>query len=196
MLQNPVPELLSPARVWSRTEVLARDCPVPREPGVYAWYFDSPPPGVPTTGCICRGDMTLLYVGISPKQPPQNGRPPSRQHLRRRIRYHFRGNAAGSTLRLTLGCLLGEELGIRLQTVGNGRLTFGEGEQALSDWMGRHAFVTWVPDAIPWVLESELIKQIVVPLNLLGNDSHPFHAVLRETRRRARANARESQLGA
>ncbi|MFE6962988.1 GIY-YIG nuclease family protein [Streptomyces sp. NPDC057696] len=23
------------------------------------------------------------------------------------MRYHFRGNAAGSTLRLTLGCLLG-----------------------------------------------------------------------------------------
>ncbi|MEV1246427.1 GIY-YIG nuclease family protein [Nonomuraea sp. NPDC049750] len=30
--------------------------------------------------------------------------------MRTRMRYHFRGNAEGSTLRLTLGCLLGLEL--------------------------------------------------------------------------------------
>ncbi|GAA2511770.1 hypothetical protein GCM10010406_54960 [Streptomyces thermolineatus] len=34
----------------------------------------------------------------------------SPQNLRTRVRYHFRGNAAGSTPRLTLGCLLGLEL--------------------------------------------------------------------------------------
>jgi len=30
--------LLNPARLWTRAEVLVRPCPVPREPGVYAWY--------------------------------------------------------------------------------------------------------------------------------------------------------------
>ncbi|MET8121086.1 GIY-YIG nuclease family protein [Micromonospora sp. NPDC005189] len=69
----------------------------------------------------------LLYVDISPKAPPGNGRPPSRQTIRGRIRYHYRGNAAGSTLRLTLGSLLAGELGIGLRRVGSGnRLTFGQ----------------------------------------------------------------------
>ncbi|WP_394816236.1 GIY-YIG nuclease family protein [Streptomyces mooreae] len=41
----------------------------------------------------------------------------STQNLRKRVRYHYRGNAAGSTLRLTLGCLLGLEL----RRVGSGK---------------------------------------------------------------------------
>ena len=85
--------LLNPARLWTRSEVLVRDCPVPREPGVYAWYFREIPPGVPTTDCRQALGATLLYVGISPKKPP------SGQDLRRRIRYHYCGNAEGSTLR-------------------------------------------------------------------------------------------------
>src|SRR5690349_422197 len=124
---------LSPARLWSRTEVLVRACPVPREAGVYAWYFREVPPGVPTDECVRAHGATLLYVGISPKAPPANGRPPSRQRLRNRIRYHFRGNAWGSTLRLTLGCLLADSLGIELRRVGSGkRRTFADGERTLS----------------------------------------------------------------
>ncbi|MEU8575440.1 GIY-YIG nuclease family protein [Streptomyces asoensis] len=41
---------------------------------------------------------------------PIHGEPDRRQNLRKRVRYHYRGNAAGSTLRFTLGCLLGLEL--------------------------------------------------------------------------------------
>lgn len=48
----------------------------------------------------------LLYVGISPKAPPSNGGAPSRSTLRKRLQTHYRGNAEGSTLRKTLGCLL------------------------------------------------------------------------------------------
>ena len=48
--------------------------------------------------------------------------------MRERIRYHYQGNAEGSTLRLTLGCLLSEELDIELRRVGSGkRMTFAEG---------------------------------------------------------------------
>ncbi|MEU1194017.1 GIY-YIG nuclease family protein [Streptomyces sp. NPDC005859] len=43
----------------------------------------------------------------------------STQNLRKRVRYHYRGNAAGSTLRLTLGCLLG----LDLRRVGSGKRT-------------------------------------------------------------------------
>src|SRR5438876_11962976 len=56
-----------------------------------------------------RGEFTLLYGGIAPKAPPQNGKPASCRTLSHRIRYHLTGNGSCSTLRLTLGCLLGLE---------------------------------------------------------------------------------------
>ena len=185
-------ELLAASRLWSRAEVLARPCPVPREPGVYAWYFRQIPPGVPTEGCVRCGSDTLLYLGIAPKAPPTNGATPSRQRLSHRIRYHYRGNAQGSTLRLTLGCLLAGELGIALRRVGSGhRLTFVDGEAALSQWMGENAFVKWMVEPAPWTLEERLIRELCLPLNLDQNSAHPFHTVLTETRRRARSRARE-----
>ena len=84
---------------------------------MYAWYFTSTPPEVPTSYCHRWDGGTLLYVGISPKVPRRDGGRLSRQNLRRRIRYHYRGNAAGSTLWMTLGCLLAAELGIELRLV-------------------------------------------------------------------------------
>jgi hypothetical protein len=124
--------LVSPVKLWSRDEVLAGDC-VPRAPGVYAWWFRDIPLGVPTNGCVQRDGSTLLYIGIAPKAPPANGARSSTQTLRHRIRYHISGNAEGSTLRLTLGCLLAEKLGIELRRVGSGkRITFADGEAKLS----------------------------------------------------------------
>ncbi|WP_353210459.1 GIY-YIG nuclease family protein [Rhodovarius sp.] len=92
--------LLNPERLFSRAEALSRPCPIPAKRGVYAWYFSSIPDGVPTDGCLSVNGHTLLYVGISPKNES------SSQNLRKRITYHYRGNAEGSTLRLTLGVLL------------------------------------------------------------------------------------------
>ena len=185
-------ELLAPTRLWSRDEVLARPCPVPREPGVYAWYFRQIPPSVPTDGCIRCGPYTLLYLGIAPKAPPTNGAASSRQRLSHRVRYHYRGNAEGSTLRLTLGCLLAADLGLEFRRVGTGkRLTFAAGEAALSAWMGANAFVSWLADPTPWKLEARLIRDLCLPPNLDQNDGHPFQTTLTEVRRRARARARE-----
>src|SRR5262245_19519571 len=127
--------LLTPVRLWSRAEILANPSPVPRERGVYAWYFREVPSIIPVETCVRRDGLTLLYVGISPSADPKNGKPPSRETLCSRIRYHMGGNAEGSTLRLTLGCLLASELGIALRRVGSGkRLTFADGEQKLSAW--------------------------------------------------------------
>lgn len=121
-------DLLRPARLWSRGEVLSIPSPVPRSPGVYAWYFrglDSVPSGL----CLNAGEFRLLSIGISPSAPPKNGKAPSSQSLQSRIRYHFCGNAEGSTLRLTLGCLLADELRIELRRVGSGkRMTFSSGK--------------------------------------------------------------------
>ena len=111
-----VETLLTPTKLWTRPEVLARPCPVPASAGVYAWFFDSCPQGVPTEGLVRSVGLALLYVGISPK-PPSTVGTQSRQTLRSRLRYHFRGNAEGSTLRLSLGCLLSQSLGIELRRV-------------------------------------------------------------------------------
>lgn len=69
-------------------------------PGVYGWHFEVAP-------FAELAAEKLLYVGIAPRQMTARI---SSQNLRKRVRYHFQGNAAGSTLRLTLGCLLGLEL--------------------------------------------------------------------------------------
>ncbi|WP_408015945.1 GIY-YIG nuclease family protein [Rhodococcus chondri] len=107
-----------------------------------------------------------------------------------RIGTHYTGDAAGSTLRLSLGTLLSSTWGIELRRFGSGdRLHFGAGERELSRWMHAHARVGWVVDEAPWELESRLFGKLVVPLNLDGNDHCGFHARMRETRRAARARA-------
>ena len=182
--------ILEPSRLWSRDEVLARPCPIPRESGLYGWYFSRVPVGVPIDGCVAHDGHTLLYAGIAPKAPAANGKT-STQTLRDRIRYHYRGNAEGSTLRLTLGCLLADELELELRRVGSGRrLTFHDGEARLSEWMGAQAKVVWLTHPRPWELESELIGSVALPLNLDQNRSHPFHSVLTGLRRGAKAEAR------
>lgn len=60
--------LLTPTKLWTRTEVLARPCPVPASADVYAWFFDSCPQGVPTEGLVRSVGLALLYVGISRKR--------------------------------------------------------------------------------------------------------------------------------
>ena len=130
------------------------------------------------------GKASLLYVGISPKAPPKNGVKLSKQTMSEQIRYHYQGNAEGSTLRLTLGCLLSGELDIELRRVGSGRrMTFSEGEAVLSQWMADNAFVCWQQEDAPWLRERELIEELPLPLNLDGNKSNPFAAMVSGLRR-------------
>jgi hypothetical protein len=185
-------ELLRPDHLWTRDELWARPCPIPAEPGVYAWYFGEVPDARISLGRVHHAaGLPLLYVGISPKPPPANGRPPSRENLRKRIRYHYRGNAAGSTLRLTLGCLLADRLGIELRRVGSGvRFTFADGEASLSEWMAENAFVTWLSTRSPWETEKALIARLNLPLNLDQNGRNAFHATLKQARGDARSRAK------
>jgi hypothetical protein len=139
--------------------------------------------------------MPLLYVGISPKRPPQNGARSSTQTLRSRLRYHYRGNAEGSTLRLTLGCLLAESLEISLYRVGSGkRLTFADGENRLNEWLEANAFVTWIACGNAWDIEHGLLKTLDLPLNLDQNRSNSFYATLAEIRKAAKHRAQNSPI--
>ena len=96
----------NPQKVWSRKEVLSKPSPIPMRNGIYAWFFQSTPPLVPVKDCLIFENKILLYAGISPKNDT------STQNLRKRITTHFKGNAEGSTLRLTLGTLLYEKSGL------------------------------------------------------------------------------------
>ena len=187
---NPEVEAFLAARRYTRAEVLGGQCPVPKEHGVYGWWFRTVPKEIEVSACQQQDDLTLLYTGISPKSPPTNGRNPSRQRLRDRIRAHYRGDAYGSTLRLTLGLLLG----LRLRLIGSSdtRMTFGtEGEEFLSEWMDRNTLVAWRPCLRPWELEDTLIAVLDLPLNLRGNEGHPLHPILTRLRGQAKANARK-----
>jgi hypothetical protein len=187
-----------PTRLYMRHEVLAAPSAVPPLPGVYGWWFSTLPAPIDIRGCVRHRGCTLLYVGLSPEQPPENGRPASKQNLRKRLRQHYARTAAASTLRRTLGCLLAEELDLQLQRVGSSkrRTNFGEGEQQLSGWMAQHALVSWVVRDQPWELEDELIGQLDLPLNLKGNKHNQFHPALTQARARCLAQARAHALAA
>lgn len=187
-----VPLLLTPDRLFNRSDVLSRPSPVPRRPGIYGWYFDAPIPFISSAGCHEAQRKKLLYVGISPKEPPLNGAKPSSQSLRSRLRTHYCGNAAGSTLRRSLGCLLADELGIELRRVGStGRYTFtNPGECVLDGWMDRHAFVAWAEIERPWELERQLISSdLSLPFNIGGNTRIELTSVISAARAEARKRA-------
>jgi len=105
--------------------------------------------------------------------------------------YQYPGNTGGSTLRLSLGCLLSETLNIQLRRVasGNRRTFLMDGERRLSDWMGENAYVVWTTEDEPWRLETLFIDQISLPLNLAGNDRHPFQPILARLPAEAKAGA-------
>jgi hypothetical protein len=191
-MDRHIQRLLHPEHLYTASEVLSPSQVLPNSPGVYAWYFDAPVPLIDVTDCHRVDGRVLLYVGISPKAPPRNGKPPSRSTLKKRIKTHYRGNAEGSTLRRTLGCLLSTQLGIQLRRVGSGnRYTFtNPGEQVLDRWMDRHAFVTWVETEAPWEIEKKLLSSnFSLPLNVDGNASKKAAAVVSDARLEARRRA-------
>jgi hypothetical protein len=183
--------LLHPERLWTRAEVLARPSCVPKSPGVYCWYFTKLPYEIDVSGCHHHDGLPMLYTGIAPKQPSASGKV-SEQTLRNRLGYHYRGNAEGSTLRLTLGCLVSERLGIELRRVGSGkRMTFHSGEPKLSEWMDKYTRVCWMETPEPWLIELEVIDSYDVPLNLMGNTHNAFHPTLTAIRAACKRRARE-----
>ena len=165
--------------------------------GIYAWYFKEIPnlklfreyfnidSSFLIEDTIKFEDYQLLYIGISPSSPQGNN------NIRNRIRSHMNGNASASTLRLTLGCLLKEELNIQLKQIRN-RYYFGEEENILSLWIERNAFVTFEPCHEPWIIEEGAIKQLNLPLNILDNEHNNFYNALKNIRKQAKNLARKN----
>jgi len=190
---NIAEKLKHPQRLVNRSKVIGRSSIVPAVPGIYAWYFKiSPSRYIDFESCWQYEGARLLYVGISPSKPPKNGKAPSKETLRKRIRTHMKGNASSSTLRYSVGCLLSQFLGIQLRRIGRTeRLYFLNGESVLSDWLEENVSVTWVPHSAPWLVEEDTISALNLPLNLDLNRDHPFYETLSNTRRVARKKAKE-----
>ncbi len=139
---------------------------------------------------------TAGHCSTSASAPAHRGPTVSRrlpQDLRKRIRYHFgAGNASadGSTLRKSLGVLLGDQLGFALRRIGSGkRQTFAGGEAVLTQWMAENATVSWVLHPEPWHLEAKLIKALDLPLNFQDNERNAFAPELKKLRRAAAVKA-------
>ena len=183
----------SAAQRYTREEIFAEPSPVPAEAGAHGWWFRDIPGEIDVSGCEQRDGLTLLYVGISPGPPRTDGKPQVPQDLRKRIRYHFgAGNASadGSTLRKSLGVLLGDHLGFALRRIGSGkRQTFAGGEAVLTQWMADNASVSWVLHPEPWYLEAKLLNALDLPLNIQDNDHNAFAPQLKKLRRDAAVKA-------
>jgi hypothetical protein len=177
-------ELLKPAKIWKASELLNDSGPIPKTPGIYAWYFETTPALTPTANCHTHQGLTLLYIGIAKSSAESD------KTLHKRLHNHLKGNASQSTFRMTLGCLLSKELGLQLKQGDDERLTFEAGEDKLSEWLSNNASVIWMEMPEPWLVEAQLIQQLSLPLNLEHNSTHPFYSELTALRKTAKAAAR------
>lgn len=151
---------------------------VPPEPGIYSWWSDTGLRDLSLDGWLLRDGRRLLYVGICP-----NGtNSASKRTLRHRMKEHCRGPIRRSTLRRALTALLKDELGLQVGKASDGKpVLLDGGEVRLSQWMSDHLRVAWMAHASPWVLETELIKSVSPPLNVMGV-SNPNSLLLRQRR--------------
>lgn len=155
----------------------------PKEKGIYGWWFAPGSLPVPAAPYEKADGFELLYVGIAPSSST------SKSLLRPRLVRHATGDASRSTLRLTLGVLLADELGLALG-IHKARPNWGpDGEAKLSRWMSEHARIAWAVHPEPWTVENELLVHATLALNIDGRSS-PFASELKDRRTDARRIAR------
>ena len=152
---------------------------VPALSGIYAWWMlPGSLPGIsgpphPTA------DLELLYVGIAP------ARASSKATIRSRIcGQHLGGNIGSSTFRLSLAALLADRQRWCAEWSGSRARLTREDNDALSGWQRQHLRLRWAEVPQPWLIEHEVIDLMRPPLNLAGNEGHPFGAALSEARSR------------
>ena len=104
----------------------------------------------------------IIYTGIS------------KTSLYNRVwQSHISGQAGRSTLRRTLGYLLGyTPIPRDKSNPNNGRIRFNaDDEKALKEWIKENLVFYYLPNDTPGVLETELIRSLNPPLNLDENDN-------------------------
>lgn len=181
-LSDAAAQLISPSSLF-RVHKIARDPKlVPREPGVYAWWFDRSIPIIDYSGTFELHDKHLLYVGISPNRLPNPGNKRPR-NLRKRLSEHCRGPITSSTLRRALASLMHENFSELASRNARGKVTLEKvGEQLLTGWMDQHAAVSWIVHPQPWLIEKHVFSDTPrLPLNVQGSRD-PFIKELKRLR--------------
>lgn len=181
-----------PKKIYSLRDLIKS--PPPSDSGVYGWYFNKLPPYVPKKGCTVikkglrlrppfsfRQKWYLLYIGRA-------------EDLKDRISdYHIKGKyyAKGtmSSLRLSLGCLLSEKLGLTLSYPPE---SFGKKEKRLNKWIEKHMRVAWIETNNIKIVESKAITDHTLPLNYRDNIHHPLAKPLHNLRKEFRNIAKTS----
>ena len=154
-MKKYINNLLSPDKLYRREDVVNTSCPIPETSGIYAWYFRDIPKPLPKLDFHIIDGSSLLYVGICPGSNKSN----ANRNIKRRILEHYgEALAEGSTLRFTLGVVLGLPLYLK-GTSKQGNKTFSKkGEQDLNYWMSENAYITWQTYEVPWVVEKEFLN--------------------------------------
>ncbi len=114
-------------------------------------------------------EYKVIYVGESSTS------------LRRRD-YHedFKGSAGKSTLRKSLGCLMGFQQIPRDKNI-NGKTKFSEdNEETLSEWMETNLLLFFYANDEYAALKKELIKAYNPPLNLQGRNLYKINSEFRK----------------
>ncbi|MBM3503591.1 MAG: hypothetical protein FJX65_06920 [Alphaproteobacteria bacterium] len=133
-----------------------------------------------------------MYLGVAGRAaaPADEGRGEGTLWHQTQVDLH--GDAGESALRLALGCLMADQLGITLRRAGSGqRLTFTrDGERRLSEWIARHGRVGWMSHPDPQTIAPDIRRRLSLPLNLDGNSGDNVNAPIRSIVANAQANAR------
>ena len=155
--------------------LLVNSALIPEEAGTYLVFVDSRQPLLERCGYLefdkalpaSIDGFNLMYVGATG------------DNLRSRVMAHLYGNTRGSSLRMTLGVLLADELG--LEPVGDPHRSyfeFGDGELRLTDWLRANTRIAWHVSDEPFVTEKELLRSLPIPLNITDRKRHAFSRYL------------------
>ena len=185
-MEDDIGYFANPDKLYSLKELKKNNLP-PDSSGIYGWYFDRLPPFVPSVGCTVVKKWwifkrwTLLYIGKA-------------KNLKERIiDYHIDGKhypkGTMSTLRLSLGCLLSDKLGLILYYP---RESFGKRDRNLNKWLTKHVRVAWIVSRNMRVLEEKAIWRYILPLNIKDNE-HPFKYPLKQLRKSFKRTAKSGK---
>lgn len=135
---------------------------IPDEKGVYLFLLKSGA-RLPSVDCFynCQklNGREIIYVGIS-----------NRSLRRRDFKQHFYGNAGASTLRKSIGSLMGLQKIPRSKTRIDGKTKFTiEDELILTEWMISNLDFCYLTTEDTNAMEALLIKKFNPPLNLSKN---------------------------
>jgi len=165
-VKNLVDYFKKPLHLYKTSEILEDKNIVPREKGIYGWYFDEVPSQLNAPkglDYIKVGNMYLLYVGTEEEDTEQT--------LYGRIENHLGGNPRSSTLAHSLHAILD--------------IPF-DGKDQRRVWMSKHTKVAWEIYPNTKIIEDEIFEKYghVLLLNIKGNEKrNPVKEQLKNLRK-------------